>query len=49
MDSLDSLLVMGFGEEYKRAKTWCEGLNFDRNAEFNTFEVGWLTFISQVA
>jgi len=39
VDSLDSLLVMGFLDEYRRARKWCEGLSFDRDAEFNTFEV----------
>lgn len=40
VDSLDSLLVMGFLPEYKRAANWCRTeLNFDKDAEFNTFEV----------
>ncbi|EIW67442.1 hypothetical protein TREMEDRAFT_33664 [Tremella mesenterica DSM 1558] len=39
VDSLDSLLVMGFEEEYKRAAKWVkEDLSFDKNSEFNTFE-----------
>lgn len=39
VDSLDSLLVMGFNEEYHRAAQWCkDNLNFDRDGNFNTFE-----------
>ena len=41
VDSLDSLLIMGFEEEYKRAAEWCRTkLTFDVDAKFNTFEVG---------
>ncbi|ORY35384.1 glycoside hydrolase [Naematelia encephala] len=39
VDSIDSLLIMGFEEEYHRAAKWCrESLSFDKDAEFNTFE-----------
>lgn len=39
VDSLDSLLIMDFKEEYHRAAQWCkDNLNFDRDATFNTFE-----------
>ncbi|ORX38652.1 putative endoplasmic reticulum mannosyl-oligosaccharide 1,2-alpha-mannosidase [Kockovaella imperatae] len=39
VDSLDSLLVMGFLDEYKRARDWCrDKLSFEKDAEFNTFE-----------
>ncbi|BEJ12701.1 hypothetical protein CspHIS471_0211610 [Cutaneotrichosporon sp. HIS471] len=39
IDSLDSLLVMGFKDEYRRAADWCkEHLDFDRDATFNMFE-----------
>ena len=41
VDSLDSLLIMGLIPEYKRARDWCrDKLDFDKDAEFNTFEVG---------
>jgi hypothetical protein len=40
VDSIDSLLIMGFEKEYFRARDWCRDyLNFDKDAEFNTFEV----------
>ncbi len=40
VDSLDSLLVLGFEEEYLRARDWVrDSLDFDKDAEFNTFEV----------
>lgn len=39
VDSLDSLLIMDFKDEYHRAAEWCkEHLDFDRDATFNTFE-----------
>ena len=44
IDSLDSLLVMGFDDEYARAREWVQdSLSFDKDAEFNTFEVGALS------
>lgn len=43
VDSLDSLLVLGFEEEYLRARDWVrDSLDFDKDAEFNTFEVSQL-------
>lgn len=39
VDSLDSLLVMDFKDEYHRAVKWCKAnLDFDRDATFNVFE-----------
>ncbi|KAK4687507.1 hypothetical protein P7C73_g2619, partial [Tremellales sp. Uapishka_1] len=39
VDSLDSLLIMDLMPEYERARDWCrDELDFDRDAEFNTFE-----------
>ncbi|TXT10818.1 hypothetical protein VHUM_02323 [Vanrija humicola] len=39
IDSLGSLLVMDFVDEYKRAAAWCRAnLDFDRDGVFNTFE-----------
>lgn len=39
VDSLDSLLVMDFKDEYHRAVQWCKAhLDFNRDATFNTFE-----------
>jgi hypothetical protein len=44
-DSLDTIILMqqqgyNFDDEYERAKTWVrDTLNFDRDANFNTFEV----------
>lgn len=40
IDSIDTMLIMGLDEEYQRARTWVqEKLDFDKDAEFNTFEV----------
>jgi hypothetical protein len=44
-DSLDTIIIMqqqgyNFDGEYERARGWIENtLSFDRNANFNTFEV----------
>lgn len=39
MDSIDSLLIMDLIPEYKRARDWVrDHLNFDKDAQFNTFE-----------
>ncbi|KAI5453329.1 mannosyl-oligosaccharide alpha-1,2-mannosidase [Naganishia albida] len=39
IDSLDSLLLMGFTEEYQRARDWVANeLSFEANANFNSFE-----------
>jgi endoplasmic reticulum Man9GlcNAc2 1,2-alpha-mannosidase len=38
--ALDTMLLMGLDGEYLRARDWIEKeLTFDRNADFNTFEV----------
>ena len=40
VDSLDTMLLMGLDAEYLRARDWVEHkLTFERDAEFNTFEV----------
>ena len=40
VDSLDTMLIMGLTEEYGRAREWVENeLSFDRDGEYNTFEV----------
>lgn len=40
VDSLDSLLVLGLEDEYSRTRDWVrDALDFDRDAEYNTFEV----------
>jgi mannosyl-oligosaccharide alpha-1,2-mannosidase len=47
VDSLDSLLVLGFEEEYLRARDWVrDSLDFDKDAEFNTFEVSQLVHLT---
>jgi hypothetical protein len=40
VDALDTMLIMGLDEEYQRARSWvAEEISFERNANFNTFEV----------
>jgi hypothetical protein len=40
VDSLDTMLLMGLDDEYARARAWVETeLDFDRDGNFNTFEV----------
>ena len=40
VDSLDSLLLMGFDEEYERARDWVrEELSFNVPGKVNGFEV----------
>jgi endoplasmic reticulum Man9GlcNAc2 1,2-alpha-mannosidase len=40
IDSIDTMLLMGLDEEYQRARSWVEtSMDFDRDANFNTFEV----------
>lgn len=44
VDSLDSLLLMGFEEEYKRAREWIRGnlrKGFEVEGKVNGFEVGF--------
>lgn len=39
IDGLDTLLIAGLNDEYKRSAAWCRAnLNFDRDGNFNTFE-----------
>ncbi|KAJ9100530.1 hypothetical protein QFC21_003573 [Naganishia friedmannii] len=39
IDSLDSLLLMGFDKEYERARDWISNdLSFEADASFNSFE-----------
>lgn len=50
VDSLDSMLIMGLTDEYARARDWVsKNMSLDRNANFNTFEVGvvhfWITML----
>ena len=40
VDSIDTMLIMGLQEEYQRARAWvAEKLSFERDGDFNTFEV----------
>ncbi|BGP38422.1 mannosyl-oligosaccharide alpha-1,2-mannosidase [Rhodotorula kratochvilovae] len=39
IDSLDSLLLTGLDDEYKRARDWVAGLSFDLDDKFHTFEI----------
>lgn len=39
IDSLDSLLLVGLDDEYKRARDWVANINFDLDDKFHTFEV----------
>ena len=46
VDSLDTMLIMGLEDEYKRARDWVANkLDFERDADFNTFEVRILSII----
>ncbi|THU79563.1 glycoside hydrolase [Dendrothele bispora CBS 962.96] len=39
IDSIDTMLIMGLDDDYKRARQWIEDkLDFERDAEFSTFE-----------
>lgn len=41
IDAIDTMYLMGLEEEYKRARHWIASQHtFDRNGNFNTFEVG---------
>jgi hypothetical protein len=47
IDSLDSLLLMGFNEEYERARDWvANDLSFEADANFNSFEVSILRYLN---
>lgn len=40
VDSIDTMLIMGLHDEYARARDWVANkMSFDRDADFNTFEV----------
>lgn len=40
VDTIDTLQLMGLDEEVARARTWvADSLTFERDAEYNTFEV----------
>ena len=40
VDALDTMLIMGLDAEYQRARNWvAEKMTFERDANFNTFEV----------
>lgn len=40
VDSIDTMIIMGLDEEYQRARSWVQNkLDFDKDADFNTFEV----------
>jgi hypothetical protein len=46
VDSLDSLLVMGFEDEYVRAREWVrEELSFNIKGQVNAFEVSLLRLV----
>jgi hypothetical protein len=39
VDALDTIQLMGLGEEYERARRWIlESLSFDRDENYNVFE-----------
>lgn len=46
IDSLDSLLLTGLTDEYRRARDWVEKLSFDLDDKFHTFEVSRVPVIS---
>lgn len=40
VDSIDTMIIMGLEDEHARARKWVsEKLDFDRDGNFNTFEV----------
>jgi hypothetical protein len=39
IDSLDSLLIAGLTDEYKRARDWVANVSFDLDDKFHTFEI----------
>ncbi|GAA5975567.1 hypothetical protein JCM21900_002348 [Sporobolomyces salmonicolor] len=39
IDSLDSLWITGMMDEYSKARNWVEGLSFDLDDKFHTFEI----------
>jgi mannosyl-oligosaccharide alpha-1,2-mannosidase len=49
VDTLDTMLIMGLHDEYKRARDWvAHDMNLDRDANFNTFEV-CITYTRQIS
>lgn len=45
-DSIDTMIIMGLEDEYQRARAWvADKLSFERDGNFNTFEVGRNLFI----
>ena len=51
VDSLDTMLMMGLHDEYSRARDWVDKkLDFNRDANFNTFEVSFIpsSFITEL-
>lgn len=41
IDAIDTMQIMGLQDEYQRARDWvANNLTFDRDGNFNTFEVG---------
>ena len=44
VDSIDTMLLMGLHDEYTRAREWvATKMTFERDAQFNTFEVSSIT------
>ncbi|BGP54276.1 hypothetical protein JCM8202_000709 [Rhodotorula sphaerocarpa] len=39
IDSLDTLLLAGLDDEYRKARDWVETLNFDLDDKYHTFEI----------
>ena len=49
VDALDTMLIMGLDAEYQRARNWvAEKMTFERDANFNTFEVASRFFFPRV-
>lgn len=50
IDSIDTMVIMGLDDEEKRAREWVtNNLSFDRDGDFNTFEVrGYLAFAALI-
>ena len=47
IDAIDTMQIMGLQEEYNRAREWIASeLRFDRDGNFNTFEVS--RYLSQI-
>ena len=50
VDALDTMLIMGLDAEYQRARNWvAEKMTFERDANFNTFEVVSRFFCARVS